>query len=154
MLAAAAAAAAGFVGEGKAAEGRRGEREKKKTGLTERASERETENKPRELPRALGSGKRSTAGESTAMPRRKQQAPKRAAGKKPTHSFDSPRRLLQTFKPSPPPPHFFLTIFFRVTLFFSCTGFLFILTPPPPGRLPACFSFSDTRAWSNSDGIQ
>lgn len=95
--------AAGGLLRGKAAE----EEEKKRKRERNRQRGRETENQPRQLPKDLGSGKRSQIGESTAMPRRKQQAPKRAAGKKPIHSLQ-PSASPWTCKPSPPPPHFIL----------------------------------------------
>lgn len=63
------------------------------------AAERQR-NTAQERLRALGSGDRSEIGESRAMPRRKQQAPKRAAGKeKPSTYTASVSPLLPLLPP-------------------------------------------------------
>lgn len=80
---------------------------------------RRTNTAPERL-RAPGSGDRSEIGESRAMPRRKQQAPKRAAGKeKPSPYTALPLRSSRSFPPSLLLPRVTLAFPARSRIYFS-----------------------------------
>lgn len=92
--------------------------------MSGKAAERQRQrNTTQERLRALGSGDRSEIGESRAMPRRKQQAPKRAAGKEKPSTYTA-----SVSAPSTPTPH--LYYYLGSPLLFRA-GSLFIYPPLP-----------------------